>query len=137
MQVNASYSKLVALQSSLSDALASLSSTASSSLSVAQAALAEVKSRASPEDAQQIGDEVARAENFLSSAMYADSLASSDRAIKAANAALSKAGAGGNPLQTAALALISILFLAAAAYYFFAGKKRAPPGEKKEVPKAE
>jgi len=136
-QANSSLAKLSALHTSLSNALTSLSSSASSSLSVAQSALAEVKSRASAEDARQIGDEVARAEDFLASAMYSDSLASSDRAIKAANSALSKASAGGNPLQTIALALISLAFLAAAAYYFFAGKKRAPPEEKKEVPKAE
>ena len=91
---------------------------------------------ASAEDAKQIGDEVARSEDFLSSAMYSDSLASSDRAIRAANAALSKSGASGNPPQPVALALISVAFLAAAAYYFFAGRKRRPP-EKKEVPKAE
>ena len=134
---NSSIAKLSALHASLKDALASLASSASTSLDVARAALAEAKSRASAEDARQIGDEVARAEDFLSSAMYSDSLASSNRAIKAANTALSKAGAGGNPLQPIALALISVAFLAAAAYYFFAGKKRAPPEEKKEVPKAE
>jgi len=134
---NSSYAKLSSLHTSLTDALASLSSSASTSLGVARAALAEAKSRASAEDARQIGDEVARAEDFLASAMYSDSLASSDRAIKAANAALSKSSSGGNPLQTAALALLSIAFLAAAAYYFFAGKKRAMPEEKKEVPKAE
>ena len=136
-QANSSLAKLSALQASLSDALSSLSSSASSSLAVAQAALAEVRSRASADDAKQIGDEVARAQDFLASAMYADSLASSDRAISAANTALSKSGTGGNPLQAAALALISLAFLAAAAYYFFAGKKRAPPEEKKEIPKAE
>ena len=136
-QANSSYASLSSLHTSLSDALASLSSSASSSLAVAQAALAEVKSRASADDAKQIGDEVARAQDFLTSAMYADSLASSDRAISAANTALSKASTSGNPLQTAALALISLAFLAAAAYYFFAGKKRAPPEEKKEIPKAE
>jgi hypothetical protein len=135
-QANSSHAKLASLHASLSDALASLSSSASSSLSVARAALAEVKSRAGAEDARQIGDEVARAEDFLAGAMYSDSLASSDRAIRAANTALSKAGAGGSLPQTAALALISIAFLAAAAYYFFAGKKRAPPEEKKEIPKA-
>jgi hypothetical protein len=136
-EANASYGKLSSLHASLSNALESLSSSASSALDVARAALSEVKARASAEDASQIGDEVARAEAFLSGAMYADSLASSDRAIRAANAALSKAGAGGSPLQPAALALVSIVFLAGAAYYFFSGKKRAPPGEKKEVPKAE
>ena len=136
-QANSSLAKLSSLRTSLSDALASLSSSASTSLDVARAALAEAKARASAEDAKQIGDEVARAEDFLSNAMYSDSLSSSDRAIKAANTALSKASAGGNPLQTIALALISLAFLAAAAYYFFAGKKRAPPEEKKEVPKAE
>ena len=136
-QANASLAKLSALRVSLADALASLSASASSSLSVAQAALAEVKARAGAEDAKQIGDEVARAQDFLSSAMYSDSLASSDRAIKAANTALSKAGTSGNPIQPMALALISLAFLAAAAYYFFAGRKRAPAEEKKEVPKAE
>ncbi|MFA6328025.1 MAG: hypothetical protein WCY41_01120 [Candidatus Micrarchaeia archaeon] len=137
-QANSSYAKLSSLNASLSGALASLSSSAASSLSVAQAALAEVKSRASQADAQQIGEEVARAEDYLASAMYSDSLASSERAIKAANTALSGAASGGNPLQTAALALISLLFIGAAAYYFFfAGKRRAPPEEKKEVPKAE
>ena len=136
-QANSSLAKLSALHTSLSDALASISSSASTSLGVAQAALAEAKARAGAEDARQIGDEVARAEDYLSSAMYSDSIASSDRAIKAANAALSKASAGGSPLQPVALALISVAFLAAAAYYFFAGKKRAPPEEKKEVPKAE
>ncbi|MCX6770870.1 MAG: hypothetical protein NTX79_02330 [Candidatus Micrarchaeota archaeon] len=135
-QANSSYAKLASLHTSLSDALASLASSASASLGVARAALSEVKSRASAEDAQQIGDEVAHAENFLASAMYADSLASSDRAISAANAALSKSS-GASPLQPIALALISVAFLAAAAYYFFAGKKRAKPEEKKEVPKAE
>ena len=137
LQANASLAKLSSLSASLSDALASLSSSASSSLSVAQAALAEVKARAGAEDAKQIGDEVARSEEFLSNAMYADSLASSDRAISAANAALSKAGASSNPFQTAALALISVAFLAAAAYYFLTGGKRAPPEGKKEMPKAE
>ena len=136
VQANSSYAKLSSLQASLTGALASLSSSASSSLDVARAALAEVKSRGSADDAKQIGDEVSRAEDFLSNAMYADSLASSDRAISAANTALSKAGAGGSPVPTA-LALVSVAFLAGAAYYFFAGKKRAPPAEKKEVPKAE
>ena len=134
---NSSYASLSSLHTSLSDALASLSTSASASLNVARTALAEVKSRASAEDAKQIGDEVARAESFLANAMYSDALASSDRAILAANTSLSKSSTGGNPLQTAALALISVAFLAAAAYYFFAGKKRAPPEEKKEVPKAE
>ncbi|MFA5930539.1 MAG: hypothetical protein WC861_06675 [Candidatus Micrarchaeia archaeon] len=137
LQANSSIAKLSSLRTSLSDALASLAASASDSLGVARAALAEAKLHAGAQDAKQIGDEVARAEDFLASAMYADSLASSDRAIRAANAALSKAGAGGSPLQTAALALISILFLAAAVHYFFSGKKREPPGEKKEVPKAE
>ena len=136
-QINSSYAKLSSLNASLGGALASLASSASSSLEVARAALTEVKSRASAAEAGQISDEVARAEDFMASAMYSDSLASSDRAIRAANTALSKSSAGGNPLQPIALAIISILFLAAAAYYFFAGKKRAQPEAKKEVPKAE
>ena len=136
-QANSSLAKLSSLHASLSSALSSLADSAHSSLDVARAALTEVKSRGGADDAKQIGDEVARAEGFLSSAMYADSLASSDRAISAANAALSKVGAGGNPLQPIALGLISVVFLAGAAYYFFTGRKRAPPSEKKEVPKAE
>jgi len=136
-QANSSYAKLSSLHGSLSDALASLSSSAASSLSVARAALAEVEARAGAEDAKLVGGEVARAGEFLANAMYADSLASSDRAIAAANTALSKAS-GANPLQPVALALISLAFLGGAAYYFFfAEKKRAPPEEKKEVPKAE
>ncbi len=136
LQANSSYAKLFSLHSSLSEALVSLASSAQSSLGVARAALSEAQSRASADDAAQIEDEVARAESFLASAMYADSLASSDRAIKAANAALS-GSAGANPLQPVLLAIVSIAFIGGAAYYFFMGRKKAPPAEKKEVPRAE
>jgi len=135
MQANASYAKLSSLNASVSSALSKLSASASSSLEVARAALAEAKSRASEADTEQIDNEVSRAEEFLSNSMYADSLASSDRAIKAANAALSKSGSAGM-LQPVALAIVSLLFLSGAAYYFFSGKRRVPPEEKKEVPKA-
>jgi hypothetical protein len=135
-QANASLAKISALGASLTGALSSLSGSASSSLDVARAALSEVKLRADVKDAQQIGEEVAKSEDFLASGLYADSLSSSERAISAANAALSKT-TGTNPLQPLALAIISVVFICGAAYYFFMGKKRAPPSEKKEVPKAE
>lgn len=134
-QANSSYEKLFLLHESLSAALSSLADSAQSSLGVARAALSEAQSRASPEDAKQIGEEVARAEDFLASAMYADSLAASDRAIKAVNAALS-GSSGQNPLQPVMLAAVSVAFIVGAAYYFFSGRKKAPPAEKKEVPKA-
>ena len=68
--------------------------------------------------------------------MYADSLAASDRAIKAANAALS-GSSGGDLLQPVLLAAVSLAFIAGAAYHFFSGMKKAQPAGKKEVPKAE
>jgi hypothetical protein len=136
LQANSSHEKLSSFHASLSAALSSLEESAQSSLDVARAALLEAKSRASEEDAKQIGEEVSRAESFLANAMYADSLAASDRAIKAANAALS-GSSGTNPLQPVLLAAVSVAFIAGAAYYFFSGRRKAPPSGKKEVPKAE
>jgi hypothetical protein len=134
-QANSSFAKLSALHASLSSALSALAGTAASSLQVARAALAEANLRANQDDAKQISREVSRAEEYLSRSMYADSIASSDRAIRAANSALAKTY-GASPLQPFALAAASILFIGAAAYFFFKGKKRAPEA-KKEVPKAE
>ncbi|VVB98971.1 Uncharacterised protein [uncultured archaeon] len=137
---NASYQKLLALQSTVSAALSSLQSSAESSLRVANVALSEVQSRASPDDgdASQIQSEVSRAEDFYANALYSDSLLSSDRAIKAANAFLAKKAAGGIDSKAIALGAVSVLFIAAAAWFFLkGGKKPEALKEKKSLPKEE
>jgi hypothetical protein len=141
-QANQSYSSLQAVSQSLQDSIITLGQSAASSLKVAQLALSEARQKSSPEessDISQIASEVSKAEDFLANSLYADSLMSSDRAVSAANAFLSRKTSPAFDTKAVALGAISLAFLAAAAYYFTVMKKPGgkPKGEKKKVQKEE
>ena len=138
----AAESSLAQLQSAY-DALQSsythLQTSASSSLGVAKIALAQVKNGATDadkEDAAQIEAEVSKAEGFLAASLYADSLLSSERAIKAANAFLAGKGNSAPDIKTLLLAALSLVFLCVAAYYFITKSKPAQKKEKLKLPKS-
>lgn len=135
---DSSFQKLKSTADILSGSMDSLKQSASSSLAVARAALAEAKAKvgiSKKQDVENMENEVQSASELLASGQYGESIASSDRAIKAANAALSGAS---SQIDTKALLLgaVSLVFIAAAAYYFLRGKKPIAPQEKKEVKKA-
>ena len=112
---------------------------ADASLQVARLASSEAKQKSggSESEAAQIADEVSRAENFYSNALYSDSLVSSERAISAANLLLSKS-ASGLDLKTVLLAAVSLAFIFGAAYYLLKGQRQSSEKKgKKELPKAE
>lgn len=139
----AAESSLAQLQSAY-DAIQSsythLQTSASSSLGVARIALAQVKNEATDadqEDAAQIEAEVSKAEGFLAASLYADSLLSSERAIKAANAFLAGKGNSAPDIKTLLLAALSLVFLCVAAYYFITKSKPAQKKEKRELPKSD
>ena len=135
---NGSLAQLLSVRDSLQAAMSSLKASAGSSLQVAKVAAQEVQQKAGQIDAQaasQIQDELSRAENFYSNALYADSLVSSDNVIKAANALLSQQS-GGIDIKTILLGAVSLLFIAAVAYYFLNSQKKKPEEKMKEVPKA-
>lgn len=137
---NDSYQKLEQVYGSIGSAMSSLQSSAESSLEVAKLALEEVKSKAEEPDAEsaaQIESEVSRAEGFLSASLYSDSIVSSDRAIKAANAFLAGKGTGGIDAKAILLAAVSLAFLGIAAYYFIAKSKPGNKKEKRSLPKEE
>jgi len=136
-QANQSYGSLLAAKQAVESSLFSLRLSAETSLRVAQAALSEVRQKAGSDFIQEresIESEVAKAEGFLSDSLYSDSLLASDRAIRAANLLLPKAG---SPLdfRTIAIAFVSTLFITAAAYYFLRGRHRGEEKEKRGLPK--
>ncbi|MCX8194526.1 MAG: hypothetical protein N3G22_00235 [Candidatus Micrarchaeota archaeon] len=136
-QANSSYQKLVSVSELVRKSLENLNSSAHSSLSVAKAALAEVKRKASPgeeKEVSQIEAEVKRAEEYLSLSLLADSILASERAIGASSAFLSKKGSGQD--TSIILGVISILFIAAAAYYFIRKPRQEKKPPKKPIPKA-
>jgi len=137
---NASLSQLQSAYDTLQSSYFSLQSSATNSLGVAKIALAQVKKEATDadqQDAAQIGAEVSKAEGFLSASLYADSLLSSERAIKAANTFLAAKGSGSPDAKTLLLAALSLVFLCVAAYYFITRAKPSQKKEKRELPKVE
>ncbi len=138
-QANKSYQDLLSVHQLLENSLSSLQESASSSLRVAKIALSEVLQKAGEEDeqqAQQINDEVSKAESFLANLLYADSLMSSERAIRSSNSFLEAKQNHVFDVKSILIAAISIAFVAAAAYYFFKRQKQGKK-EKKELPKEE
>jgi len=137
---NASYAKLQAASNSIESAISSLEASAESSLKVARLALSEAKQKSNPNEASdlsQIESEVSKAEGFLANSLYSDSILSSDRAVRAANALLSKQASGGIDARSILLAAVSLLFIAVAVYYFaVASKKGAKGNGKKKLEKA-
>lgn len=137
LYANTSYEKLSALSRSLESALLSLHDSASSSLTTARAALSEAKAKSSSQnDIAAIEREVSSSEEYFSSGLYADSIASSDRAVKAA-AALLASGSGGLDAKAILLSIVSLAFIAGAAYYLMHMGRKKEKKEKKEVPKSE
>jgi hypothetical protein len=134
-QANASYQALSAVHKLIGDSIVQIRSLAQSSLQVARTAAAQISTQPGA-DASQIQDEVSRAEDFYSNALYADSLVSSENAISAANLLLSQSS-GGIDAKTVLLAAVSIAFVAGAAYFFLSGGRKGAKKEKKELPKAE
>jgi len=123
----------------LSSSLASLSSYSESSLHAARLAVSEVKRHAAESDAQEVAQieaELSRAEGFSAGSLYANSIVSSEKTIRAANAFLEKKGAGSPDAKALLLGGISLAFLAAAAYYF-ATRAKHKKKEKRELPKEE
>lgn len=137
-QANSSYQQLLSASNLVEQSLLQLRSMADASLRVARLAASEAKQKSGGEsEALQIADEVSRAENFYSNALYSDSLVSSERAISAANLLLSKS-ASGLDIKTVLLAAVSLAFILGAAYYLL-GRGQGGGGKqgKKELPKAE
>jgi len=133
---NSSIAKLEAVKGAIIASQASLQSSAESSLEVARAALGEAsrKAGATNPDVLQIEAEVGRSQDYLSNSLYADSIASSDRAIRAANNLLSSAGKQLD-IGTIAIGALSLAFIGGAAYYFLRRAPRKEKEEKKELPK--
>ncbi|MCX6772919.1 MAG: hypothetical protein NTV88_04075, partial [Candidatus Micrarchaeota archaeon] len=138
---NDSYGQLQSAYDAMDSSLSSLQSVASSSLDVAKTALVEVKSKAGAEDAPvvaQIEAEADKSQELFANALYADSLMSSDRAIAAANAFLTKKVSGGLDAKTLLLAAVSLIFIGLAAYYFLSrNRPHKEKKEKHELPKGE
>jgi len=135
-QANSSYQQLLSVSTLLDQSLSQLRSMADASLQVARLASSEAKQKSGSEsEASQIADEVSRAENFYSNALYSDSLVSSERAISASNLLLSKS-ASVLDIKTVLLAAVSLAFILGAAYYLLKGQKQgAEKKGKKELPK--
>ena len=139
---NKSYGSLAAALEQMRGGLSSLQGTANASLGVARIALEEAKQKASPDDAADVAamqKELDNASDLLSNSLYADSLASSGRALSAASLFVqNKAGASQVDPKAIALGAVSLLFIAGAAYYFWQGReKKEKPGKKTEIPKAD
>ncbi|MEM2137927.1 MAG: hypothetical protein QW568_02470 [Candidatus Anstonellaceae archaeon] len=131
---NASYAKLEAISASVENAISSLQSSAESSLKVAKLALSEARKKSNPDEASdlsQIESEVSKAESFLANSLYSDSIMSSDRAVRAANALLSRQASGNIDSKSILLAAVSLLFIAAAVYYFAVASKKGAKEKKK------
>ncbi len=133
---NSSLQKLLSLRSVLESSLESLQQSAGASLQVAHLAESEAgKIAEGSQEYSQIQEEVSRAEGFYSSALYADSLVSSDRAIRAANLLLAKSNSGFD-LKTVLLGAASLLFIAGAAWLFLQkSRKPSEKGPKRGIPK--
>lgn len=135
---NQSYQKLSSITALMEGALSGLESSARSSLSVAKLAVSEAKEKTgSQSELAQLDSEVQRAEEMLSNSLYAESISSSDRAIKAAGALLSANASAGPDAKAIAIGALSLAFLCAAALYFLRRGKAGKKKEKKEMPRAD
>ncbi|MCX6770135.1 MAG: hypothetical protein NT051_05695, partial [Candidatus Micrarchaeota archaeon] len=136
-QANSSFQSLLRLSQSLNSTLQSLDESARSSLSTAKAALSEAKAKfGSTFDISQAEAEISRADDFLQSGLFADSMASSDRATRALTAVL-QSGTGAPDPKALLIGALSIAFIIGAAYFFMRARKKEEKKEKKEIPKAD
>ncbi|MEM4554325.1 MAG: hypothetical protein QXT25_00550 [Candidatus Anstonellaceae archaeon] len=131
-EANLSLQELLQLEQIIEKALLQLKSTAESSLQVAQLAVGQASESAKEDEITPLKQELSKSEEFFEAGLYADSLASSERVIRTANAIIAK-----KPqldIKTIGLGIASILFIGLAAWVFFEGSKKEK--EKKQIPKA-
>ncbi|MEM4348426.1 MAG: hypothetical protein QXN37_02550 [Candidatus Anstonellaceae archaeon] len=131
-EVNLSLQEILQLEETIDKALLQLKSSAQSSLQVAQLAVEEASGSAREDEVVQLKQELSKSEEFFEAGLYADSLVSSEKAIRTANAILSR-----KPqldIKAIGLGLASVIFILLAAWIFFEGSRKEK--EKKQLPKA-
>ncbi|MCX8197465.1 MAG: hypothetical protein N3G80_04090 [Candidatus Micrarchaeota archaeon] len=132
-EANASLTLLLELESKLQSMLSQIKSNADSSLEVARIAFLEANKTAQKEEAEMLLKELSKSEELFANALYADSLALSEKVIKAANAIVSR-NAQPTDFRLVGLGIASLLFIALAVWAFSSGMKQPKP--KKQIPKA-